>query len=61
MNVMIKTVLDQIKGVELWIAAFPLVRCLIEGHQRKPLPRITRSDVEPIQLYCERCHLVFWE
>ena len=62
MRPMVKALLDQIKGIELWLAAFPLIRCLIEGHAKKPLPkRSSGNDVEPPIHFCERCKLVFWE
>ena len=58
--------------LEVWMSAFPMLRCAIEGHKAKnfntrgySFERFSLRDddgdeVQTVQ-FCERCKLVFWE
>ena len=54
----IKRLFDQVKGIEIWMAAFPLLRCFIEGHD--PLDQKINQP-SPAGKFCKRCNLVYWE
>lgn len=60
MKPILKTLLGQIRGLELWMTAIPLLKCIIEGHE----PREEAEFVHAKSIHhrdCARCKLVYWE
>jgi hypothetical protein len=54
---LIKAVLSKINGLEMWMLAFPIIRCLVEGHE--PNGEKRTLDGRRVE-FCTRCGLVFW-